>query len=736
MKLLGLNITRAKERKEDPTWRAILAVLGGRDAVSTPADYAKLTEAGYRMCATSYACIRLIAKSAAGIKWVVYKKQAAGELKKLDDHPLGKLLAKPNEFDHGMQLNEKIVSFKLLAGNSYILKVGSVASQPPKFLYALRPDRVKIKPGTLKDFISGYIYTASGLPQTLAVQDVLHLKEFHPLDDFYGLSRLEVAAKSIDLSNWAAEWNLKLLQNDMRPSGGFKVGGTLTDEQYERLKADIKAKYQGAENVNNPLLLEGGMEWQPFSFTPKDIDWLNAEKFNLRRICSVFNVWSGLFGDTESTTYSNYQEGRKGLYQEAVLPEMDTLRDAYNTWLVPTFGDGLYLDYDRDAIEALQEDRGQKYTYLASANWMKVNEKRKATGLEELGDEGEAVLIGLGTTTLDEVVGGKEEDEEEPAPNPFARVEDEEEEKPQDEEDGDKSARPPIAGKAKRIVIVDTSTTDDLERHLSRVSSKITKPTRALWADMADVVTPEDAAQAVRQNAIPNEWRDKWEKQIEQYVNGSVKRAALETISVVGDRIAARLGAVPGKAYQFAVTREAILDWMAAQGARLIVELREKQFAAVKALLAKYGLGEQATPYELAKQIRRVVGLTEREATAVGRFQEKLIRQGVADDLIERRVQKYADLLHKERASRIARTELANAYNRGQMEAIAQAKAEGWIDGEVRKTWIAGGPRVCDDCYGMDGEEVGLDENFSNGEQGPTYHPNCACGLSYEVVKA
>lgn len=727
MKLLGLNIMRAKERKENPTWRTILAMLGSREAISTPADYNKLIQAGYRMCATSYACVRLIAKAAAGIKWVVYKKQTAGELKKLNDHPLGKLLAKPNEFDHGMQLNEKIVSFKLLAGNSYILKVGSVGSQPPRFIYSLRPDRVKIKPGTEKNLIGGYVYTANAIPQPLAVEDVLHLKEFHPLDDFYGLSKLEVAAKSVDLSNWAAEWNLKLIQNDMRPSGGFRMEGMLTDEQYDRLKADIKQKYQGPENIGVPLLLEGGMEWQQYALNPKDMDWLSAEKFNLRRICSVFNVWSGLFGDTESTTYSNYQEGRKGLYQEAVLPEMDSLRDAYNSWLVPTFGAGLYLDYDRDAIEALQEDRGQKYSYLAAANWMKVNEKRKATGLEELGDEGEVVLVGLGSTPLTDVVGGKKE---EPEPNPFPA----EEEEGEEEEDG-KDVHVPITTKARRFVVIDSSNVAAQERHLVSAIPGVIKATRTLRKEMAEIITPEDAARAVQIRDVPGEWRDKWAKQIEQYANGPIKRAMLETISVVGDKIAARLGAVPKKGFQFNLTRQAILAWMAAQAAKLVVEIKEQQLAALRAALVKYGVGEAVTPFELAKQIRLLVGLTERDALAVGRFQTRLIEQGLSPDAIVKKVDKYADFLLNARAERIARTELANAYNQGQMEALRQAKEDGYLDGAVRKTWIAGGPRVCEFCAELDGEEVGLDDNFSADIQGPTLHPNCACGLSYEVVK-
>ena len=40
---------------------------------------------------------------------------------------------------------------------------------------------------------------------------------------------------------------------------------------------------------------------------------------------------------------------------------MDVLRDEFNNWLAWLYGPKIKLEYDRDAIEAIQEDRGQKY---------------------------------------------------------------------------------------------------------------------------------------------------------------------------------------------------------------------------------------------------------------------------------------------------------------------------------------------------------------------------------------
>lgn len=75
------------------------------------------------------------------------------------------------------------------------------------------------------------------------------------------------------------------------------------------------------------------------------------------------------------------------------------------------------------------------------------------------------------------------------------------------------------------------------------------------------------------------------------------------------------------------------------------------------------------------------------------------------------------------RAKRIAETELVTAYSFGNLE--------GWRDsGEVTgKQWLTA-PNCCDHCGDVGGEIVDLDEEFSNGMQGPAAHPNCRCDLA------
>ena len=150
------------------------------------------------------------------------------------------------------------------------------------------------------------------------------------------------------------------------------------------------------------------MDWKDLALSPADMHWLEGLKLSAREIAIAFGVPPELIGDTSNKTYSNYQEARLAFYTETILPLMDWLKDELNNWLVPQFGDDrLYVDYDKDEIEALQEDRGAVWDRAMEAVRQGVltrNEARLLLGYEEI--EGGDVLMVPGNMLPLNVVGG------------------------------------------------------------------------------------------------------------------------------------------------------------------------------------------------------------------------------------------------------------------------------------------------------------------------------------------
>src|SRR3546814_11244339 len=101
--------------------------------------------------------------------------------------------------------------------------------------------------------------------------------------------------------NAATVWNKALLDNAARPSGALvydpgEAGAALSGEQFDRLKAEMEAAFQGAGNAGRPMLLEGGLKWQAMSMTPADMDFVGLKAAAARAIALAFGVRALLLG--------------------------------------------------------------------------------------------------------------------------------------------------------------------------------------------------------------------------------------------------------------------------------------------------------------------------------------------------------------------------------------------------------------------------------------------------------
>ncbi len=397
--------------KQNPIFRSMMMGLGG-SPIWTDQDLARLAKEGYINCYAVYACVKQIVDAAGGIPWNVFRRPISRDSKKekLEEHALLNLMQRPNPQDGGAAFRKNTLAFYLIAGNSYNLQVGPETG-PPLELYCPRPDRMRILPGTKAEPIRGYKYSVGSQSDTYETKKILHLKAFNPLDDWYGLSPIRVAARQVDIQGMASEWNANLLKNDCRPPGAIVTEGNLDEEQHEQLEKHLEEKMMGYKKAGRPPVFEAGIKWQSFAITPRDMDWIKSDQLNTRKICAVFNVAPELIGDAENKTYSNYQEARKALYLENILPLMDYLRDEYNNWLSPQWeNERLLLEYDKNSIEAIREERSAIYEREATAHWRTLNEKRKATGDDDIGKAGDIILVPANFVPLTDISGNISEE--------------------------------------------------------------------------------------------------------------------------------------------------------------------------------------------------------------------------------------------------------------------------------------------------------------------------------------
>ena len=361
----------APEQKRSVTAPLIALHTAGRPQW-TPRNYAALAHEGFASNAIGYRAVRMIAEAAASIPWLVYEGETEAAT-----HPLLTLIAKPNPGQPGREFFEMLFGFLLVAGNAYIEKVELDGA--PRELYALRPDRMKTIASN-NGWPEAFEYSVNGQSVRLPRENVLHLKLFNPLNDHYGMSPLEAAQRSIDTHNAAASWNKAMLDNSARPSGAlvYTAGdGHLTNEQFERLKRELEASYQGASNAGRPMVLEGGLDWKEMGFSPKDMEFIAAKNASAREIALAFGVPPMLLGIPGDNTFANYAEANRSFWRQTILPLAARVAEAMTGFLAT---DGLRLAHDLDQVEALAPDREALWARLERASFLTENEKRSAVG--------------------------------------------------------------------------------------------------------------------------------------------------------------------------------------------------------------------------------------------------------------------------------------------------------------------------------------------------------------------
>ena len=387
---------------------AVFSVGSGYDR---SASFEKIAQEGYAWNPIGYKCVREIANSAAQIQFRVMR----GEEEVMDDHPLIRLLERPNPMQAGVEFFQSLYSYMIMDGNSYAVK--NEVNGRPMELSLLRPDRVKIEtnetsvPICYEYSIDGRVVDKYEVDPITGRSMLKHFKTFNPLHDHKGLSPMLPAAAEIDQFNHIAQHNIALLKNGAKPTGMLVYNpkdplgqpARLNDDQREQIRNSLMNVMEGVTNAGKPIFLEGEFKWQELGLSPRDMDFLAQKNMAARLIALCLGVPSQLVGIPDAQTYSNMSEARLALYEETVFPLALRVLSDLNEWLVPAFGDSsLRIEYNFDKIPAIAERTRRLYETASNAvreGLMTRNEAREMIGLGEV-EGGDEILISSELFTL------------------------------------------------------------------------------------------------------------------------------------------------------------------------------------------------------------------------------------------------------------------------------------------------------------------------------------------------
>lgn len=382
-----------------------------------PVDYDTFVKNGYAGNINIYPIIRKIVDPVIGVEWELKDRKTKEESV---DQTMMKLLRNPNSHQGMNEFIDEALVWRLVTGNRYIYWIAPNTGPnngKPAELHLLPASQTEIIQGDWLNPVSGYRMLIGDVWKILGKDEVIHGKKTNIKYDMqggqlYGMSPLEAALKVMAATNTGYDRLVMNFEN-----GGPDViitnteagsnGVEYTKEQAAGIWETFVRRFRG-KSKERFMIKNKPVEVHEIGKSPVDLNIMEYMKLSLRDYCNVYNVPSVLLNDNSNATYNNVKEATKALWNNAVIPELEYLKEDFNK-LADIYnkitGQDLYFDYCLDDIPELQDDKSLLANSLAQTWWLSPDEKREAMDMEPVGTpEMQSIYAPMGIMPIAEVM--------------------------------------------------------------------------------------------------------------------------------------------------------------------------------------------------------------------------------------------------------------------------------------------------------------------------------------------
>ena len=326
-----------------------------------------------------FAAVNAIASEAMNIQWRMFQINGKNH-EEVFDHDLLTLLEGVNEIMTGTELKYTTLAHLELTGNCYWLLDGVKSDMDqPKAIHLLNPGRVRVKLNKSKFpyTINHYEFTIDGKLYKFEPYQILHLRYPDPSDPYVGIGFVQAIPAWIDSDNYAMEYNRKFFIN------GAQIGMYIsTDSNVEgnidRIRKSFNNTHEGVENAHKTPVLPKGAKLEHTGTTHRDMDFSTLAEATRDRILAAARVSKTILGTAESDTNRATAETADYVFSKRTIkPKMLLVLSYLNEFLVPRYGDNIYLTF----IDPVPEDKEfrtkEMQAAVGSIPVMTQNEARK-----------------------------------------------------------------------------------------------------------------------------------------------------------------------------------------------------------------------------------------------------------------------------------------------------------------------------------------------------------------------
>lgn len=422
--------------------------LGGNDHITRPYEESTLL----------HAALRLRANALRSLPARLWKgdPRVDEDAEVIEDHPVAKLLARPNQHMTGSRFFEAGMIHRALTGEDFwlcydsngrpVIPDGELRIPLPAKLWPVSGNLVSHRCNSQTGWVDMWrVSLAKGQGgQEFMPGAAIQFADIDPDNPLRGLGDVESLRRTLDLCFQAERYQEAVLRNSGDPGGTLLIEDDLPKDEERAIEREAN-DHLGPENKGRIKVMSGrGLKFEPNKLGPKDMEFVTLREWHRGEVSAVFGVQLPLLGDNSASTYDNMEAAKRDLWQggNGVLSYAHSVEDVVNNLFLPRLKvdglDGVFFRFDTSRVEALQEDQTSKVEtaikLMETVPGMTWHEAATQLQLDlpavEYGDQG---WVKSGTVTVEHAL----ENEAAPDPEPEVPEGDDEPEAPEEEPEAD-----------------------------------------------------------------------------------------------------------------------------------------------------------------------------------------------------------------------------------------------------------------------------------------------------------
>ncbi len=242
-----------------------------------------------------YACVTIRSEDTARCRPALWKPAPDGSRVEVKDHPVAKLLKRPNDVQTWNEFCLQMEAACLLRGNAYAAIKRDPRGKPLQ-LIPINPDAVTVMEapdGSIFYSVSriGYwqIAMLSEFPTWIPAEDIFHLRGLS-FNALVAASTIYLAKDAIGLSMGFEQQSARWMKNGARPSIVLETLKTLSNDAAERLKKSWNSLFGGIQNTGQTAVLEEGLTAKILNLTAEDLEFLAQRQNQVEEIARFYRV--------------------------------------------------------------------------------------------------------------------------------------------------------------------------------------------------------------------------------------------------------------------------------------------------------------------------------------------------------------------------------------------------------------------------------------------------------------